>query len=170
MGNRSTDSAVPAKAHRSAVQGTPHASAQPYPSCETKISRILTGLSSSQTDAHSIAALCRMSPIGVAAPTFCRWCARTGIKPAGALRFARLLRAICLAEQAGTSPSVWMDVDPRTYRRMLTRAGLSVRGVGHRLDIIAFLESQQLIQNKTILACMKAALYHGSPRGSVPPR
>ena len=126
--------------------------------CETQLALIVAGLWSSSVDAHSIQALCRISPIGVAAPTFRRWCAKARIKAADVLRFARLLRAISLGAQKGTSPSVWMDLDPRTYRSLLLRAGLPWIGTDNRPNVVTFIGSQQLLRNELILDAVRDVL------------
>ena len=127
----------------------------PRPERAARVVRVLTGLLSAPIDVHSVHELCRVAPVGVAPATFRRWCQQEAIQARHALDFARLLRALMLARRQRTSMSEWIDVDPRTLRRLLDRAGIARLFQRQVPEFSEFLEGQHLVRNSIVLRLVR---------------
>jgi hypothetical protein len=138
-------------ARRIFSNGVASASTDPTPSRAARIAVVLVGFLSAPTDARSIEEMCRLSPVGLAPVTFRRWCQAEGIKPGEALQFARLLRALLMAREHGMPLSEWIDVDPRTLRRLLKRAGIAAMLASGIPELPEFIERQRLVRNPHVL-------------------
>lgn len=123
-----------------------------------RIVLVLTGILDSQSDVHSISELCRVAPIGVSASTFRRWCFEERVVAVQALRLARLLRASVLAERYATSPTEWLDADPRTLKALLLRAGGSTEILDRGCSVNQFIRQQRLVTNPTVLRVLERSL------------
>jgi ActR/RegA family two-component response regulator len=129
----------------------------------TRIAKILTGPLIAQEDVRSIAELCRVAPVGVSGGTFRRICREERIHARQGLQFARLLRALALANQHAASPSEWMDVDPRTFHSLLTQAGITLSGARNGMPLQDFIRQQQLVCNPLVLRAVERACEVVSP-------
>jgi DNA-binding response OmpR family regulator len=124
---------------------------QATPPRAARIARVLVDLISAPNDVHSIEDLCRKASVGIAPATFRRWCAEENIGPGEALEFARLLRGLALARNHGTSPSEWMELDPRTFRSLLMRGGVSDLFQEKTPSFREFIDRQQFVANSLVL-------------------
>ena len=125
--------------------------AEPTAPRASRIARVLTELISAPADVHSIEELCRAASLGISPATFRRWCVEEGIGPGEALVFARLLRALALAQKDGTSPSEWMEIDPRTFRSLLKRGGVSELFQEGIPTTSEFIGRQRFVRNLLVL-------------------
>ncbi|MGE5834468.1 MAG: hypothetical protein ACM4AI_08335 [Acidobacteriota bacterium] len=132
--------------------------AEPIPPRAAKIAAVLVAPLTAPGDIHSVEELCHVAPIGVAQATFRRWCNEEGISPGQALAFARLLRAVIFARKDRTSASEWMEIDPRTFRRLLKRAGVVELFAGEAPTPWDFIEVQHLVLNPHVLSLVRQSL------------
>jgi hypothetical protein len=97
----------------------------------------------------------------VSVPTLRTTCYLAGVAPRPALLFARLCRAICLANQVDCKPIDLLDVgDPRTTQAMVRRSGLST--LSERRTLALFLEDQTLIRSPLLLGELERSLREGA--------
>lgn len=128
------------------------------PVAAERLAHMVVAFLTSQHDAHSISAFCRISPVGVGESTFGRWCKATNVSPHDVLSFARLLRAVQLAGQHATGVIDWMDVDPRTFHDLVHQAGVGdLLAIGWP-TLEALMDAQQLISNTLFLGCLRRSV------------
>lgn len=123
----------------------------------TRIVDVLIGLLTVPTDVHSIEGLCRVARVGVAAPTFRRWCKDEGLSPGHALAFARLLRALECVRKHGASPNEWIDVDQRTFRSLLRRGNITELFERRVPTLREFVDRQAFVENPVVLDLVRRA-------------
>ena len=122
-----------------------------------RLARVLADACSAPNDFRSVDELCRVTSLGVAPGTFRRWCDAESIHPREAVDFARLLRAVVLAERHGAEVSEWLDVDPRTFCALLNRGGVTElfdRAVPGRWE---FMNRQRFVRNPHVLNLVRRA-------------
>jgi len=95
--------------------------------------------------------------IGASTATLGTWCRAARVSPRRSTELARLSRALHLTGGMLTDLQEVLDIiDPRTVKRLLTRAG--VDGIDGPLPLQEFLREQRLVQNPTALHALTLAL------------
>lgn len=129
--------------------GTELGTGRPQHSVAYRIARLIVSAAQATDDFRSIEALCRSSTAGASASTVRAWCKREHVRAARLLDFARFLRAVRLASLEGCSYAEFLDVDHRTFDRMLYRGGLTE--FPRSSTVADFVHAQRFLNNGTIL-------------------
>lgn len=86
--------------------------------------KVVLRLSRSRRDPRTLGDWAAM--VNISASTIRTWCYLAGVTPRHSLAIARVLRAVALAQEFGCSPQDLLDIrDPRTLKRLLSKAGLA---------------------------------------------
>ncbi len=134
-----------------------------------RVARLIVGFLSATADAHSVDDLCVAGLVGVAPSTFRRWCRAEGVRPNRILDFARLLRALTLAREHGTSLLEWMEMDPRTFTGLLRRAEVRELSNGRLPTPQEFTENQRLVSNPVLLKAVQYLCFGRGPAAHATP-
>jgi hypothetical protein len=87
--------------------------------------------------------------IGVSRGALRVWCQATNLRPKQSLDFARLLRAVVLAQGRTWDPANFLDiVDPRSMQRLLERGALPRSAIRTPPSVHEFIVTQRIVQHE----------------------
>jgi len=96
---------------------------------------------------------------GMSLPVVRHTCYEAGRSPRTSLAFARLLRAVLVAQETCWHPNELLDiVDARTRRKLLARGGLEEEPIGGRPSFVTFVNRQTLVGDDVGRAAILDAL------------
>ena len=141
--------------YRCLSQSARHSLPEPHPI--NRWSQIVLAVLDASEDPKTLQKWCVLAH--AARATLENWCHVASLPPKASLDFARVLRAVVRSKQLGWKLEHLLDVDPRTFERLVAQAGLSLANQdGHCCTPMEFLSRQTFITDQLALDVIRRAL------------